>query len=584
MEERIQKSYQKYHANAFQTLLHLYQGNYWRFAMSRLFFIIKHLPSWLMPIAIANVINAASSKDSSQLQAIYFNAFLMACLIGQNILTNYFHVKYHSTSIRQVEAGLRATLIKKIQELSIPYQKELQSGRIQSKIIRDVEAIQTLSSQVFVSGLNIAVNLFVALGITLYKSPVVFMFFLLTVPLAAFVTLFFRKRIRQSNSDFRQEMEETSAKVIEVIELAPIARAHGLEKHETTRLNKHFTQIYEKGFHLDILQSVFGSVSWASFQIFQLICLIFTGILALQGRIQPGDVVMYQTYFTTIVNSVSGMITLIPTISKGMESITSIGELLIAGDVETYHGKKKIQHLDGNFRFEDVSFLYPDSLKPIIDHFSLEVKAGETIAFVGPSGSGKSTLLNLLIGFIQPTSGKIFLDDQPLDELDMRSVRNYLAVVPQTTLLFSASIKENITYGLKNVSKERLDEVIEAAQLSSLIDQLPDGLDTLVGEHGNKLSGGQKQRISIARALIRQPKIILLDEATSALDNQSEKKIQQALNYLTETPTTFIVAHRLSTIKEADKIVVIDEGKIVEIGTYEKLLAQKGYFYRLKNE
>lgn len=147
--------------------------------------------------------------------------------------------------------------------------------------------------------------------------------------------------------------------------------------------------------------------------------------------------------------------------------------------------------MDGNFRFEDVSFLYPDSLKPIIDHFSLEVKAGETIAFVGPSGSGKSTLLNLLIGFIQPTSGKIFLDDQPLDELDMRSVRNYLAVVPQTTLLFSASIKENITYGLKNVSKERLDEVIEAAQLSSLIDQLPDGLDTLVGEHGNKLSGGQ---------------------------------------------------------------------------------------------
>ncbi|EEI61529.1 ABC transporter, ATP-binding protein [Enterococcus faecium TX1330] len=278
------------------------------------------------------------------------------------------------------------------------------------------------------------------------------------------------------------------------------------------------------------------------------------------------------------------MITLIPTISKGMESITSIGELLIAGDVETYHGKKKIQHLDGNFRFEDVSFHYPDSLKPIIDHFSLEVKAGETIAFVGPSGSGKSTLLNLLIGFIQPSSGRIFLDDQPLDELDMRSVRNYLAVVPQTTLLFSASIKENITYGLKNVSKERLNEVIEAAQLSSLIDQLPDGLDTLVGEHGNKLSGGQKQRISIARALIRQPKIILLDEATSALDNQSEKKIQQALNYLTETPTTFIVAHRLSTIKEADKIVVIDEGKIVEMGTYEELLAQEGYFYRLKNE
>ncbi|WP_165006187.1 MULTISPECIES: ABC transporter ATP-binding protein [unclassified Enterococcus] len=584
MEERIQKSYQKYHKNSFQILLHLYQGNYWRFALSSIFFIIKHLPSWLMPLAIANVINAAASNDLSQIQTIYFNAFFMACLIGQNILTNYFHVKYHSASIRQVEAGLRATLIKKIQELSIPYQKELQSGRIQSKIIRDVEAVQTLSSQVFVSGLNIAVNLFVALGITLYKSPVVFLFFLLTVPLAALVAVLFRKRIKESNSEFRQEMEETSAKVIEVIELAPISRAHALEKHETSRLNDHFSQIYKKGFHLDILQSVFGSVSWASFQIFQLVCLIFTGVLALQGRIQPGDVVMYQTYFTTVVNSVSSMITLIPTISKGMESIASIGELLTAGDVESYQGKKKIQQLRGEFRFEDVSFHYPDSPKPVIDHFSLEVKAGETIAFVGPSGSGKSTLLNLLIGFSQPSSGTIYLDGQPMDSLDMRSVRNFLAVVPQATLLFSASIRENITYGLKNVSEDQLNKVIEAAQLSSLIDELPEGLDTLVGEHGNKLSGGQKQRISIARALIRQPKIILLDEATSALDNQSEKKIQQALNYLTEAPTTFVVAHRLSTIKEADKIAVVNEGKLIELGTYEELLAKKGYFYRLKNE
>lgn len=584
MEERIQKSYQKYHKNTFKLLLNLYQGNYWRFALSTIFFIIKHIPSWLMPLAIANVINAAASHDMTQVRTIYFNALLMAVLIGQNILTNYFHVKYHSTSIRQVEAGLRATLIKKIQELSIPFQKELQSGRLQSKIIRDVEAIQTLSSQVFVSGLNIAVNLIVALGITLYRSPIVFLFFLSTVPLAALVAVFFRKRIRESNSEFRQEMEETSAKVIEVIELAPIARAHALEKHETSRLNHHFSQIYQKGFHLDILQSVFGSVSWASFQIFQLICLIFTGILALQNRIQPGDVVMYQTYFTTVVNSVSSMITLIPTISKGMESITSIGEILVAGDVEDYQGKKKVTDVKGDFRFKNVTYRYPNALTPILKDINLNVRAGETVAFVGPSGSGKTTLLNLLIGFIQPTEGTIYLDGTPMDTLDLRSVRNFLAVVPQTTLLFSASIKENITYGLKNVSEEKLNEVIEAAQLTSLIEELPDGLDTIVGEHGNKLSGGQRQRISIARALVRQPKLILLDEATSALDNQSEKKIQRALTYLTDAPTTFIVAHRLSTIKEADKIAVINEGSIIECGTYDELLAKKGFFYQLKNE
>jgi len=214
----------------------------------------------------------------------------------------------------------------------------------------------------------------------------------------------------------------------------------------------------------------------------------------------------------------------------------------------------------------------------------LDVQPGETIAFVGPSGSGKSTLLNLLIGFIQPTSGTIYLDEQPLTQVDMRSVRQFLAVVPQTTLLFSASIRENITYGLTNISEQQLDAVIEAAQLRSLIEELPNGLDTLVGENGSQLSGGQKQRISIARALIRNPKIILLDEATSALDTQSKKKIQHALDYLTEAATTFIVAHRLSTIKEADRIIVIEKGKIIETGTYEELMANKGYFYQMQHE
>ena len=349
-------------------------------------------------------------------------------------------------------------------------------------------------------------------------------------------------------------------------------------------MNTHFSQIYKKGFQLDILQSVFGSVSWASFQIFQLICLIFTGLLALQGKIQPGDVVMYQTYFTTVVNSVSGIITLVPTISKGMESISSIGEIMGAGEVERYQGKKKIKKIDGHFYFDHVSFHYLDKQHPVINDFTLDVQPGETIAFVGPSGSGKSTLLNLLIGFIQPTSGTIYLDEQPLTQVDMRSVRQFLAVVPQTTLLFSASIRENITYGLTNISEQQLDAVIEAAQLRSLIEELPNGLDTLVGENGSQLSGGQKQRISIARALIRNPKIILLDEATSALDTQSEKKIQHALDYLTEAATTFIVAHRLSTIKEADRIIVIEKGKIIETGTYEELMANKGYFYQMQHE
>ncbi|NWQ40477.1 ABC transporter ATP-binding protein [Bacillus sp. EB106-08-02-XG196] len=578
----VQQIYNKNQKNSFKVLVGLYKGNYLRIFYSAVFFIIKHIPAWVMPIVIANVINAATIQEGGGIQTIYLNAIIMFILVLQNIVTNYYHTKLHSYAIRSVESGLRASLIKKLQELSIPYQKEMQSGRLQSKIMRDVEAVQTLSSQVFVSSLNIIVNLLLALAITLYNSPTVFLFFILTVPISALIIVVFRKKIRTSNSEFRQEMEETSARVIEMIELVPIARAHALEKQEVRRLNHRFQQILTKGFQLDIIQSVFGSVSWASFQLFQIICLVFTGILALRGSITPGEVVMYQTYFTTVVNSVSSMITLIPTIAKGLESVNSIGEILTAGEVENHENKPKIKQVDGNFSLQQICYRYPNSDQTILQDINLEVKQGETVAFVGESGSGKSTILNLLIGFIQPTDGKILLDGHDMSFIDLRSFRQHLAVVPQSTILFSGTILQNITYGMPSVTDEELQRVLLAANLWDVIQKLPEGLNTRIGEHGDKLSGGQRQRVSIARALIRNPKVIILDEATSALDSHSEKKIQEALNSLCHGRTTFIVAHRLSTIRNADKIAMIENGRCVEFGTYEELMSNRGKFYELK--
>ena len=204
------------------------------------------------------------------------------------------------------------------------------------------------------------------------------------------------------------------------------------------------------------------------------------------------------------------------------------------------------------------------------------------VALVGYTNAGKSTILNLVIGFNQAESGKVLIDGKDISKIDLRTYRKHLAVVPQTSILFSGTIRDNITYGCENVSEEELQKVIKAANLSDLIASLPKGLDTMVGEHGGKLSGGQRQRISIARALIRDPKVIVLDEATSALDSISEKLIQQALNNLTEGRTTFIVAHRLSTIRDADRIAVIADGHCSEYGTYDELMALKGEFYQLK--
>ncbi|WP_243156245.1 ABC transporter ATP-binding protein [Clostridium sp. C2-6-12] len=578
------KCYEENQKRPFKILISLYKGTYIKLMLSTVCFAIKHTPAWVLPIVTANIINIATNPAEHSIYEIYINVAIMVVLVLQNILSNYYHTKFHSLAIRKVEAELRSALVKKLQQLSILYHKEMQSGRLQSKIMRDVEAVETLSAQLFVSSLNIIINLAVALGVTLYKSKTVFMFFLMTVPIAVFVTVIFRGKIKKKNRDFRIEMEETSAKVMEMVEMLPVTRAHGLENQEIRKMDKQLAKVSKKGLSLDIIQSLFGATSWAVFQIFQLICLVFTGSLAYYGKITVGDVVLYQTYFTTVVNQVSSIIMLIPTISKGLESVNSVGEILLAHDIERNSKKKKISSVDGEFIFENVEYMYPNGKANILNGLNLKVAKGETIAFVGESGAGKSTILNIIIGFILPSKGKVFLDGNDITEIDLRSYRKHLAVVPQNTILFSGTIRDNITYGMSDISEEMLESIVEAANLSKLIKELPEGLDTWIGENGGKLSGGQRQRIAIARAIIRNPKVIVLDEATSALDSISEKKIQSALNNLKKGRTTFIVAHRLSTIKEADRIAVIKDGKCVEIGSYEELMELKKEFYNLRKQ
>lgn len=574
--------YRRHKGHPLLTLVALYKGNYHRFLLAVIFFFIKHACVWVLPIVTANIINDIMTGNPDSVRNLIFYTLLMVVLIALNVPMNYLYTNYKSLATRYAETGLRKALIRKLQELSISYHVGTQSGRLQSKIMRDVEAVEGLSTQMFLSILNISLNIGVALAVTVSKSLVVFLFFLITTPVAAITMVSFRNIMKKRNSEFRKEMEETSARVMEMVELIPVTRAHALEEEEVQKMSGQLFAVAEKGYKLDLIQALFGSVGWAIFQIFQVICLAFTGYLAFKGNILAGDITLYQSYFATIVNQVSAIITLVPTIAKGIESVNSIGEVLLSEEVEHNEDKKAIEKVNGAFSFRDVCFKYCDGERNILEGLNLEVKQGETIALVGESGAGKTTILNMVIGFYLADSGQVLLDGQDLSEIDLRTYRKYLAVVPQTSILFSGTIRDNIIYGCDNVSEEQLNEVIKAANLKDLIDSLPKGLDTMVGEHGGKLSGGQRQRISIARALIRDPRIIVLDEATSALDSISEKLIQEAVDNLTRGRTTFIVAHRLSTIRNADKIAVIAGGKCVEYGTYEELMALEGEFYQLK--
>jgi ATP-binding cassette, subfamily B, bacterial len=582
LEDLILDSFNKHRNHPAKTLVSMYKGNYYRFILSGFFYLIKHSPAWLMPIVIANIVNVVMYQADNPMKIIQDNALLIIFLVILNIPMNYLHIHFSSRAIRKVEAALRSALIRKLQQLSMSFHKEFQSGRLQSKVIRDVEAVQTLSSQLFVGLLNISINITIALFITIVNNRLIFVFFLLTIPVASLTIVFFRTRIKEQNHRFRKEIELTSAKVMDMEEMIPVTRAHALESIEVKRMRELVTNVSEEGYRLDIIQANFGSVSWAIFQIFQVGCLVFSGWLVLQSKIQAGDIVLYQSYFTSIVTQVSALIMLLPTITKGMESVSSIGEVLTEHDVEDNSGKVVLDGVVGNYQLNEVFFTYPGTSKTVLNGLNIDVKQGETIAFVGGSGAGKSTVMNLLIGFNHVDKGGIWIDGNNLNDINLRSYRKYLAVVPQTTLLFSGSIRENITYGLSEVTEQELMEAIKAANLETLISELPKGLDTLVGEHGNKLSGGQKQRISIARALIRNPRVIIFDEATSALDSISEELILEALQNLTKNRTTFVVAHRLSTIRQAHKICVLEHGVAAEFGTYEELMNLKGIFYHMK--
>ncbi|MBR5421618.1 MAG: ABC transporter ATP-binding protein [Lachnospiraceae bacterium] len=583
MEEKYVKYYKKYPDRPLRVLLGFYKGRYHAFLLSSFFYLIKHSPALFCPLLLANVINGVLEGWAAAKKAILLNVGIWLGLLMIHLPANYLHVRFRSRVTRETEAGLRSALVRKLQELSIPYHTQTQSGRLQSKIMRDVEAIETLSSQLFINVLNIVMNLVIMIGITAVKNRLILVFLLLVAPVASLTIFAFRKKIRRENRAFRMEMEETSARVMEMVEMVPVTRAHALEEVEKDRLSRQLSATAEKGYRLDVIQSNFGAVGWVIFQVFQALCLAFTGFMALKGRILVGDITFYQSSFSTVVNQFTALINLLPVVTKGLESVSSVGEVLVSDDVEHNEGKEELKELIGEYRFENVGYRYPDTDAPVLQGLTLRVRAGETIAVVGESGAGKSTLLNLLIGFMLPSEGKILIDGKDISDLNLKSYRRFLSVVPQMPLLFTGSLRDNITYGMTDATEEQLAAAVKAANLEGMVSQLEHGLDTLVEEHGANLSGGQRQRIAIARALIRDPRVIILDEATSALDVVSEKEIQDSLHTLTAGRTTFIVAHRLSTVKNADRIAVLDHGSIVEEGSYAELMERKGAFYHMES-
>lgn len=582
-EEQFIKAYMSEKPDKIHTLkllFKLYKGHYLRLALASIIYIIKDSPTWVLPLITADIINLVTNPPENFIWRILTDALIAAALLILNVPFHTIYVKTVSKANRSVEAGLRGAMVQKLQQLSITFHKDTQSGKIQSKVMRDVEVITDLASHIMNTVLGTVINMCITLAVVITNNIIIFFMFLLLVPAAVFLQKGFHKKMHTQTKEFRQQLENTSSAVYDMEELIPVTRAHSLENVEVKKLTRSITKIAECGYKSDSTHSFFGALCWALVNFFQIVCLFVTAFMAFKKFISIGEISLYQTYFSSLSNNVMSIVYLLPAITRGADAIRSIGEILSADDIEKNHNKPKFKNLEGKYEFKNVYFNY-DMQTHVLNGLDLTVNVGETVALVGESGSGKSTIINLVVGFNFAESGELLIDGQNVNDFDLRSYRKYISVVPQNSILFSGTVRENITYG-NEYTDSQIAEAVHAAQLDSVIEHLPNGLDTSVGEHGAKLSGGQRQRISIARAIIRNPKVIIFDEATSALDSVTEREIQAAIDNLTRDRTTFIVAHRLSTIKNADKIAVIKDGKCVEYGTYDQLIEKRGEFYAFK--
>jgi ABC transporter fused permease/ATP-binding protein len=560
-----------------------YTGNHkWKLYLGLVFLLLTSATALIFPLMLGDLVKSVEKGNFSTINKI--GGLLMLVLTVQSICS-YYRIYLFVNYTENTLATLRQRVYEHLIKLPMTYFGQKRVGDLNSRMSADITQIQDTLTTTIAEFLRQFLLIIGGITFLLIISPKLTLLMLSIVPVVAIAAVIFGRFIKKTAREVQEKVSESNTIIEETLQGITNVKAFANEFFENKRYKRSTEEI--------VLKAIQGGKYRGFFASFIIFCLfgaivsvIWYGVyLASIKQLLIGDLISFILYSAFVGVSFGGIAELYAQIQKAVGAVERVFEILdeVPEAIDIVEPSSLAKRIEGNVTFENVAFTYPSRKEmQILKNISITVKKGETIAIVGPSGSGKSTLVALLLRFYDPQSGKILVDGIDAKTFPLTELRNNMAIVPQDVLLFGGSIKENIAYGKPMASISEIAEAARKANALDFIDSFPEKFETIVGERGMKLSGGQRQRIAIARAVLKDPSILILDEATSSLDSESERLVQEALDKLMVGRTSFVIAHRLSTIRKADKIIVIDKGDVRESGTHEELmLNSNGLYYNL---
>jgi len=533
------------------------------------------------PLVVRLLINAAFVEhDSGKLNRL---AVALVGLFAVQALFSFLRTYLLSYTGERIVADVRTQLYEHLTNLPAQFFAGRRVGELTSRLASDVSVVQTVTTGSITELLRVSLILIGGIAIIAVMNPRLTLLMLSIVPIVMVGARLYGRYIRGLSTKVQDRLAEASTVLEETLSAIRIVQSFVREEYERARYGQRIRDslqlavrrsIANGGFIAFIILVVYSSIA---------IVLWFGSRMVLKGQISAGDLIAFVLYTFFVAGSIGGLSELYGQFQQAIGATRRIFELLdTRSEITDPPNPHRLDGVLGHVRLNDVHFTYPDERGvEVLKGIRIEAKPGKIIALVGPSGAGKSTLVTLIPRFYDVTSGSIEVDGHDLRTLRLRELRQSMGVVPQETTLFGGTIRENIAYGKLDALDDEIEAVARAAHAHEFIAAFPEGYSTIVGERGVKLSGGQRQRVAIARALLKDPSILILDEATSSLDSESERLIQEALDRLMLGRTTFVIAHRLSTVRRADQIVVLDEGRVVEAGTHDELIVNGGLYKQL---